>query len=221
MQLYLHKPSLLILIMIVNSCIFVSCKSTYDNPVKQQPVSEAMLNTLLRLEDIPELPQDRVWESKKPNTIIEGWTWSNPINIVTQKIRYGSKPISAKFRTFRPIVTHTLIQYPSEDKAIAVWKEQIDDPIIYGFSLSVIETVPFLLGTESPSLDATNVLYRCEEYYSSCCACTARLQYSNYYTQLAVSDMEPQGLSTEQFYTLVKIVDERMQTLIEHEALKP
>jgi|GEM_PF-3802030 len=194
-------------------CVFLisGCtgKLEQQTAVVNEPVSDAMTEALLSIEDMP-LPGE--WR-KATSTSPHDWNWSKPINVVTRHFSHAASVTD---------VEHTIVQYPSEDMALDIWKRHDRAYILPEISPSVSKVVSLLPDEEAPSLYADNVLYRCEEYYKmpKLSLCIARLRYGRYYTHVFGS-VAPGKLSPQQFYELVSIVDEHMQALIASEKQTP
>jgi len=168
-----------------------------------------MMDAMITLNDGPEILGKGKWEIKKSHDIIQIWQWSNYSSLIAFQLRHLNQN-----RGEIP-VRHLIALYPSVPAAKSLWLAHDDSRIIHTFANSVTKEIAILPENNRPILAANDVLYRCERYYDLDITthCVARLRYGQYYTEL-VGQITAEALNVEQFFELVKVVDNRMQILV-------
>lgn len=104
-----------------------------------------------------------------------------------------------------------IVRFQNSTIAINAWEDAQDKPV------DPVDlprrTVDLLSYEDFPRLHADRVFLVCEDYGYGYPNCAVRLQYDTVYTELRAELLRPGGLTSEAYYQLLIVLDERMQPI--------
>lgn len=182
------------------------CYTPPPIPAIRTPIPVPLHELLLTAEDLPTFAPDTEWGYTEPFDVLEQWDWSNAIAAIEVWFDYG----------VRLTLSYTVVQYRDSAGVAGVWQELRDAGIVPEVRGEVVDVLSL---AQAPPLHAERVWLHCEHYgrpadvplYADC---IARLQYDVLYVQFHTRISET-AFSPDQFYDLLRVVDERMRPVWE------